>query len=78
MNQWISALAESSYEKKREQLINLQIKLRSTTGIDPLGKLGTTFFYNFHPVKEHYIERVFWGYIRNKALKSYIFPLFYN
>ena len=44
MNQWISALAESSYEKKREQLINLQIKLRSTTGIDPLGKLGTVFF----------------------------------
>ena len=54
MNQWISALAESSYEKKREQLINLQIKLRSTTGIDPLGKLGTIFFYNFYPVQEYF------------------------
>ena len=40
MNQWISALEESSYEKKRAQLINLQIRLRSTTGVDPLGKQG--------------------------------------
>lgn len=39
--QWIEALQCASYEKKREELILLQIKLRSLIGKDPLE--GTAF-----------------------------------
>merc|ERR1711915_155072 len=34
--QWIEALQSSSYERRREQLILLQIKIRNKTGVDPL------------------------------------------
>lgn len=47
--QWLEALRSASYEKKRQELILLQIKLRSMTGRDPLA--GTAFtcssVYNF-------------------------------
>jgi len=44
VTQWIEALQSASYERKREQLILLQIKLRNKTGIDPLR--GTAFEHN--------------------------------
>jgi len=44
MNQWVEALHTASYEKKRLELILLQIKIRSKTGEDPLA--GTNFEYN--------------------------------
>merc|ERR1712059_62122 len=44
VTQWIEALQSSSYERKREALILLQIKLRNKTGLDPLR--GTAFETN--------------------------------
>jgi len=48
MDQWLEAINDASYEKKREKLLNMQIKLQERTGIDPL--LGTTF--EFKPLPE--------------------------
>jgi len=42
--QWIEALQMASYERKREALILLQIKLRNKTGVDPLR--GTALEHN--------------------------------
>lgn len=44
VTQWIEALQQASYERKREALILLQIKLRNKTGIDPLR--GTALEHN--------------------------------
>jgi len=44
MNQWLDALKKCSIEKLKETLVNLQVALRTRTGIDPL--VGTNLEYN--------------------------------
>jgi len=44
LTQWIEALEGCSYQKKREELILLQIRLRNKTGVDPLQ--GTSLRHN--------------------------------
>ncbi|TRY74688.1 hypothetical protein TCAL_08375 [Tigriopus californicus] len=44
LRQWISALKTARYDRLREKLVHLQIKIRNRTGKDPL--MGTGFEYN--------------------------------
>lgn len=46
--QWIEALEGCSYQKKREELILLQIKLRNKTGVDPLQGTGLRHNPNYY------------------------------